>query len=916
MTKIDDEIQDAIRLFENIIEVANVSNVKQKAREFVTQLRPFLNSLAVKLYDVKTNTVHGTNFQAKKEAINHLDSTLHKLYDALSDSVGHSVRDEDQYLRLMLLYYPRLKKIREIVKNKLKIIVFKNLEYFPYYTDVTLIDYYTKIIDAFRANNDQEKITDKFYIEQQKPIIINGNEIYELTLTSVADISNKFSRITAYSHEYIPFRYLLSLTYCRHKVALYNQTIKVNEILRWEISIRPCELNRFFWLLCYDIDVQRSHREYQNLMKYMKDNAVNILDIVTLPKCEYNTCQNILRSNADNHKLTIGLEMCRQKIINKDIIAPVLRYLLYTMRYSIIQDQCMDSLNKNDAMKSSHFSKKVYPFCLFPFAMDLKNHRTSVNTLYNCLDNINEDEKLYRYLKDNTEENGILFTKKQDVDARFQSPDELINSFNSKNSKYPGRHIKKWKNYYYISGYEKDTYDIIEKVKQLSEDNSKINDFFIDKSFSNSISSLSDDKLEVLKTINETNKVYIIQGSAGTGKTTLITKIADYFSNNSILFLAQTHTAVNNLQWKIGNKNCHYHFQTIKQFIANSGEYDVLIIDECSTVNNKDFLKILNNKRFKVLVLAGDPFQIESIDFGNWFSLLKSFVNPNCYFELTGNFRTDEQDLKILWANVRKQTLEGKNDTKDTDIEEGNKYQQVLITRKFSREFGPEIFKVEENQIILTLNYNGLYGINNLNHMLQSANENKAVFWNNQEYRINDPILFSDVGRFGPEIFNNLKGKIADFQIDKDESSISFDIIIDQHIPGFGKQKGYSIVENDNDEKTTIRFTVTKAKESSYDAGDDPNSTVPFQIAYAISIHKAQGLEFEKVKIIVTDDICESFTMNIFYTAITRAKKNLTIYWSQNTERKILDNLKYKSQADDYCILANLHPELVSKDGH
>ena len=53
---------------------------------------------------------------------------------------------------------------------------------------------------------------------------------------------------------------------------------------------------------------------------------------------------------------------------------------------------------------------------------------------------------------------------------------------------------------------------------------------------------------------------------------------------------------------------------------------------------------------------------------------------------------------------------------------------------------------------------------------------------------------------------------------------------------------------------------------------------MPFQIAYAVSIHKAQGLEYDSVKVIITKDVDEMITHNAFYTAIlqiTRAKKAL-----------------------------------------
>ena len=69
-------------------------------------------------------------------------------------------------------------------------------------------------------------------------------------------------------------------------------------------------------------------------------------------------------------------------------------------------------------------------------------------------------------------------------------------------------------------------------------------------------------------------------------------------------------------------------------------------------------------------------------------------------------------------------------------------------------------------------------------------------------------------------------------------------------------------------------------KNKSTDEDDDnvSKNMMPFQIAYAVSIHKAQGLEYDSVKIIITDDIDELITHSIFYTAITRAREKLKIY--------------------------------------
>ena len=77
-----------------------------------------------------------------------------------------------------------------------------------------------------------------------------------------------------------------------------------------------------------------------------------------------------------------------------------------------------------------------------------------------------------------------------------------------------------------------------------------------------------------------------------------------------------------------------------------------------------------------------------------------------------------------------------------------------------------------------------------------------------------------------------------------------------------------------------IRFEVYKNKSTDEDDDSVSKNMVPFQIAYAVSIHKAQGLEYDSVKIIITDDIDELITHSIFYTAITRAREKLKIYWN------------------------------------
>ena len=83
-------------------------------------------------------------------------------------------------------------------------------------------------------------------------------------------------------------------------------------------------------------------------------------------------------------------------------------------------------------------------------------------------------------------------------------------------------------------------------------------------------------------------------------------------------------------------------------------------------------------------------------------------------------------------------------------------------------------------------------------------------------------------------------------------------------------------------------FLVLAGDTSDLEDSSRMNSIVPFQLAYAVSIHKAQGLEYDSVKVIIPQSNSEKITHGIFYTAITRAKKKLKIYWSAETMKEIV----------------------------
>jgi len=332
-------------------------------------------------------------------------------------------------------------------------------------------------------------------------------------------------------------------------------------------------------------------------------------------------------------------------------------------------------------------------------------------------------------------------------------------------------------------------------------------------------------------------------------------------------------------------------------------DYDILIIDECSTVSNQNMRKVLALAKFKLLVLVGDTYQIEAIEFGNWFDAVRSFLPNSSVCELTRPYRSESKQLLSLWDNVRKM----EDDVLDR-----------LQSGEFSANLDSSIFTpAEENEIILCLNYGGLYGINNINHFMQESNNGKEIWRGIQRFKIGDPILFNDsADNFfiqnkdqPPIIHNNMKARVLNFLVlDAGEPAerIQFDVEIDKPLIDLdAADLDFEIIGNAVNGNSIIRFAVYKNKSTDEDDDGVSKAIVPFQIAYAVSIHKAQGLEYDSVKIVITDEIDELITHSIFYTAITRARKKLKIYWTQSVEKKVLDRIKPKNNNHDVALLRN-----------
>lgn len=143
-----------------------------------------------------------------------------------------------------------------------------------------------------------------------------------------------------------------------------------------------------------------------------------------------------------------------------------------------------------------------------------------------------------------------------------------------------------------------------------------------------------------------------------------------------------------------------------------------------------------------------------------------------------------------------------------------------------------------------------------------------------------------------------MKGRIVGIEI-LDPGTITeriqFDIGLDDVINEFDTLgQEFKLLPNAGNGNSVIRFCVNKTKDEDEDDDSSSSVVVPFQVAYAVSIHKAQGLEYDSVKIVITDEVEELITHNIFYTAITRARNSLKIYWTPEVMKKVLESICIK----------------------
>lgn len=444
-------------------------------------------------------------------------------------------------------------------------------------------------------------------------------------------------------------------------------------------------------------------------------------------------------------------------------------------------------------------------------------------------------------------------------------------------------------------------------VKRITGLNKRLND--IEK---NSSIELSDKQKEALKLVNE-NNVTIITGGPGTGKTTIIKNIIDIYEENGkkVILAAPTGRAAKRMTETTGKEASTLHRlleigKIDEDSLFRSNTYqgapidaDVIIVDEVSMMD----MFIMNYLLKCVyqgtkLVLVGDVNQLASVGPG---SVLKDLINSEqvVTIRLDKIFRQAAKSKIILNAH---RVNKGESFLKKEDIEEGTEddfffikenYQEKMLAQVVSlctgrlEKYGNYDFF--QNIQVLSPTKKGMLGTKELNKILQeqlNPNINKLPEKSNQGavFRRGDRVM---------QIKNNY-----DLYWEREGTGKKGGLKNKELGSGvFNGEIGTVINVDEKERQIEIQFDDEKV------AWYDFTDLDQIEHSYAITIHKAQGSEFDVVIMVIPQTSPMLLTRNLLYTGITRARKLLIIIGSEKTvdfmiqnvdSRKRITGLEYK----------------------
>ena len=388
----------------------------------------------------------------------------------------------------------------------------------------------------------------------------------------------------------------------------------------------------------------------------------------------------------------------------------------------------------------------------------------------------------------------------------------------------------------------------------------------------------------------------ILTGGPGTGKTTTINAIIRYFEGEGaeIRLAAPTGRAAKRMTEATG-----YEAQTIHRLLELSGmpeddregqpihfernaenplETDVIIIDEMSMVD----IHLIHSLLMAVtagtrLILVGDENQLPSVGPGN---VLRDIIRSGQFpvVELKKIFRqASESDIVVNAHKINKgEQVEINNKSRDFfflkryDADIIIRVVIALIQEKLPKYVEAKPFEIQ----VLTPMRKGLLGVERLNQILQR-------YLNPPDASKKEKEIGQGLFREGDKVMQVRNNYQLEWEIRG-----RYGIPIEKGVGVFNGDTGIIKTINEFAETAEVEFEDGRWAEYSFKQLDE------LELAYAVTIHKSQGSEYPAVIISLLSGPRMLMNRNLLYTAVTRARKCVTVVGSEETFRDMIRNEK------------------------
>ena len=396
------------------------------------------------------------------------------------------------------------------------------------------------------------------------------------------------------------------------------------------------------------------------------------------------------------------------------------------------------------------------------------------------------------------------------------------------------------------------------------------------------------------------NGLLIITGGPGTGKTTTINTIIKYFEMEGLdIFLAApTGRAAKRMSETTG-----FEARTIHRMLELNGgvdgaagferneqnplETDVVIIDEMSMVDISLMHALLKAVAVGTrLILVGDVNQLPSVGPG---SVLRDIIRSHeCnVVMLTKIFRQASTSDIIVNAHKINQGEEVTLDNKSMDFFFLKRYDAdviISVVLQLIKQKLPKFVDATPYDIqVLTPMRKGLLGVERLNGILQRYLNPPSPQKREKEH---GDILF----REGDKIMQTRNNYQLEWEI-----RTKYGLSVDKGTGVFNGDMGIVREINDFAETMTVEFDEGRMVEYPYKLLDE------LELAYAITIHKSQGSEYPAVVIPLLSGPSMLMNRNLLYTAVTRARKCVTLVGNEVTFAQMVQNTSQQKRYSGLC---------------